>query len=80
MLERFKKSDVNLVQANISQSSFSKPSDGGRGGFNGHRGRGSRDFRGGRQSWTNSNRLQCQLCGKFEHLVWQYFFIFDPTF
>lgn len=39
MLERFKKSDVNLVQANISQSSFSKPSDGGRGGFNGHRGR-----------------------------------------
>ena len=73
MLERLRKSEVSLVQAKVSQTSSQEPRFSGR-GFGGHRGRGGRNFKTGRNSWNNSNWPQCQLCGKFGHIVWQCFY------
>ena len=78
MIERFKKSENPLVQANVSQTSFQESRNGGR-GFGGRRGREGRGFKGGRNSWNNSNRPQCQLCGKYGHVVWQCFHRFDQN-
>ena len=78
MIERFKKSENPLVQANVSQTSFQESRNGGR-GFGGRRGREGRGFRGGRNSWNNSNRPQWQLCGKYGHVVWQCFHRFDQN-
>ena len=41
---------------------------------------GGRGFRGGKNSWNNSNRPQCQLCGKYSHLAWQFFHRTDQSF
>ena len=61
MLQRFRKSEVSLVQANVSQTFTQEPRFGGR-GAGGHKGRGDRNSRRGRNSWNNSNRPPCQLC------------------
>lgn len=48
-------------------------SDNTRGRGNFARG-GGRSFRGGR------NRPQCQVCGKFEHMAWNCFHIYEQTY
>ena len=72
-IERFRKSETSLVQANASQTSLQDSRSSGR-GFGGRRGTG------GRNSWNNSSIPQCQLCGKYGHLAWQCFHRFDQAF
>ncbi|XP_057746815.1 uncharacterized protein LOC130966070 [Arachis stenosperma] len=74
IVERFKKPELSMVQVNFTQSQPSTqtnfdfgyarntPPTPNRGTY-GRRGRGGRTNHGGRGSW-NSNRPQCQICGK----------------
>ncbi|XP_016192001.1 uncharacterized protein LOC107632877 [Arachis ipaensis] len=80
MLERFKKSDIGMPTAHYVQNS---PSgfDYNRATAN-RRGRGGRNGRGGgRFGFNNTNsRVQCQLCGRLGHVVWNCYHRFDHSF
>ncbi|XP_020961352.1 uncharacterized protein LOC110263850 [Arachis ipaensis] len=90
IVERFKKSEPSMVQVNFTQSQPSTqtnfdsayarttPPTPNRGTY-GRRGRGGRTNRGGRGSW-NSNRPQCQICGKLGHIASYCYFRFDQQF
>ena len=69
MLERFKKADLGLLQANLARNLITTGKGNG-----GRRGRGR--SRGGGRSWQGC-RPQCQLCGKIGHIVWQCFYRFN---
>nr|XP_029148600.1 uncharacterized protein LOC114925294 [Arachis hypogaea]XP_029154457.1 uncharacterized protein LOC114927710 [Arachis hypogaea] len=87
---RFKKPEPSMVQVNFTQSQPSTqtnfdyayarntPPTPNRCTY-GRRGRGGRTNRGGRGSW-NSNRPQCQICGKLGHIASYCYFRFDQQF
>ncbi|GAB2282194.1 hypothetical protein Dimus_039527 [Dionaea muscipula] len=53
----------------------------GKDGFQGSGSRGGQNNKGrGRRQWNNSNRPQCQLCGKLGHTVQKYYYRFDISF
>ena len=71
-LEKYKKSDLSLIQAHLAHISLNdgkKPKNGGRHGSGGRRGHGRSSFIGGKIGWNLSTRPQCQLCGKVGHSV-----------
>ncbi|XP_057747207.1 uncharacterized protein LOC130966419 [Arachis stenosperma] len=80
IVKRFKKLNSSIVQVNFTQSqpvnqNNSDPSFGkhttnmpSRGTY-GRIGLGGRSQRGGKGAWNNSNRPQCQICGKLGHVA-----------
>ncbi|XP_016197240.1 uncharacterized protein LOC107638463 [Arachis ipaensis] len=85
LVDRFRRTELGPVQANIAQREDIPERFQGRGfnnyrgGFRGSRGRGY--FRGtGRSSWWQGSRPQCQLCGKLGHTAVQCFHRFNQDF
>ncbi|XP_016195998.1 uncharacterized protein LOC107637061 [Arachis ipaensis] len=88
LLERFRKVDLGYVQANLTQKgdapnnnsyTFNNNSNNFRGDFRGGRTRGFRGG-GGRSSWWQGNRPQCQVCGKIGHIALKCYHRFDQSY
>ncbi|XP_020968081.1 uncharacterized protein LOC110267241 [Arachis ipaensis] len=80
MLERFKKPTSGMPIAHYVQNP--SPNFDPNRGNTFRRGRGGRNNRGGgRFGYNNNNtRMQCQLCGRMGHVVWNCYHRFDQSF